>query len=483
MPESQPLRRYAASDVTRVLCAGARLDPAFANKVIDLLVHNRQRFAAPAYGYDAVPVLGHALHARTLRRLRTAALVVAVLLILLLMFVTPLGLIGGVALIAWAAWTTIFLERLAQLQAVVTQLRRPGPGGGGFTGDFPLSDALPSYVANEIRVEQHVSNLVYYGGYLPFVGAGVRERDWKFSVLLDDIHLINPLTGKDSGNGTTAAKFTVEELTAYVQERLEQLLRPDSDGLEELVVSRCWYGKAVGTMRPLPSQSAQQLREHGNAPGGYGTVREYLCARVGSWDQELVTSVFVNFDVKGRMLYTELNGYVLPPINPKFRLVDQMPNVVSGDILGRLAWHATKSILGDLVGLPFAAIGAIYQLAQPNKSDIAHDAEDLTRYATDVLDYGARTSVRELAAISRYQHFFQEVDATKYITIIERRLFEVVLDFLDSKNVDTREFRDRQAAVLNYGQIHTGTGDMVNNGAQAFGPNASATHLTPSNTH
>jgi hypothetical protein len=483
MPESGPLRRYAASDVTRLLCAGARLDPAFATKVIDLLLHNRQRFAAPAYGYDAVPVLGHALHARTMRRLRTAALVAGVVLILLLLFFTPLSLLGGVLLIIWIAWLTVFIERLAQLQAVVKQLRRPGIGGHGFTGEYPPSEELPNYVANEIRIEQNVSNLVYYGGYLPFVGAGVRERDWKFSVLLDNVRVINPLTGKDSGNGTAAEKFSVEELTTYVRERLEQQLRPDNDGLEELVISRCWYGKAVGTTRPSPNQNAQELREHGNAPGGYGTVREYLCARVGSWDQELVTSVFVNFDVKGHMLYTELNGYVLPPINPKFRLVDQMPNTVNGDIVGRLAWHATKSILGDLIVLPAAAIGGIARMARPNKSGVVHDAEDLTRYARGVIDYGARTSARELAAISRYQHFFQEVDATKYITIIERRLFEVVLDFLDLKNVDTREFRDRQAALLNYGQIHTGTGDMVNNGAQAFGPNASATHPTPAKTH
>jgi hypothetical protein len=483
MPKSRPPHRYAASDITRLLCAGARLDPAFADKVIDLLLHNRQRFAAPAYGYDAVPVLGHALHARTMRRMRTAALVFGVVVILVLMIFTPLDLIGGVLLIIWVAWTTIFVERLAQLQAVVKQLRRPGIGSGGFTGDYPLSEELTGQVTAEIRMEQDVSDLVYYGGYLPFVGAGVRVRDWKFSVLLDDIHLINPLTGKDAGNGTEAEKFSVEELTTYVQERLAQLLRPDSDGLEELVVSRCWYGKAVGTARPRPGQTAQELREHGNAPGGYGTVREYLSARVGSWDQELVTSVFVNFDVKGRMLYTELNGYVLPPIDPKFRLVDQMPTTVSGDIVGRLAWHAIKSILGDLIGLPAAVISGIYQLARPNRSGVVHDAEDLTRYAEGVTDYGARASVRELAAISRYQHFFQEVDATKYITIIERRLFEVVLDFLDLKNVDTREFRDRQAALLNYGQIHTGAGDMVNNGAQAFGPQASATQLAPSKTH
>jgi hypothetical protein len=165
---------------------------------------------------------------------------------------------------------------------------------------------------------------------------------------------------------------------------------------------------------------------------------------------------------------------VLPPIKPKFRLVDRLPSAVTGDIAGRLAWHATKSILRDLVGLPVVVASGIYHLLWGKQSGDVLDAEDLTRYANGVSDYGAKASVRELAAISGYRHFFQQVDANKYITIIERRLFEVILDFLEGKNVDTKEFRARQATVLNYGIIHSGTGNVVNQGTQAFGPQATA---------
>jgi len=68
-------RRYATSNLTRLLCAGARLDPVFAKQVVDVLLKNRERFAAPAYGYDAVPVLAHALATRALGRARTAAVI------------------------------------------------------------------------------------------------------------------------------------------------------------------------------------------------------------------------------------------------------------------------------------------------------------------------------------------------------------------------------------------------------------------------
>lgn len=65
----------ALSEVTRLLSIGAQTDREFGDKVIGELVDNQHRFAAPAYGYDAATVLGHALAARQRRRARTVTLV------------------------------------------------------------------------------------------------------------------------------------------------------------------------------------------------------------------------------------------------------------------------------------------------------------------------------------------------------------------------------------------------------------------------
>ncbi|MFJ7956832.1 hypothetical protein ACIQ62_11100 [Streptomyces sp. NPDC096319] len=59
-----PRRLPAASEATRLLCAGTYLDDGFRDAVIDHLYVHEERFAAPSLGYDASRVLAHALRAR-----------------------------------------------------------------------------------------------------------------------------------------------------------------------------------------------------------------------------------------------------------------------------------------------------------------------------------------------------------------------------------------------------------------------------------
>jgi hypothetical protein len=62
-PEAPPVPPYA-SEATRLLCAGAYLDPGYRDRVIDELYLDEQRVVAPSLGFDAARVLAHALRAR-----------------------------------------------------------------------------------------------------------------------------------------------------------------------------------------------------------------------------------------------------------------------------------------------------------------------------------------------------------------------------------------------------------------------------------
>jgi hypothetical protein len=474
--ESQgSVRRYATTNLTRHLCAGARLDPEFADGVVRVMLPKEGRFVAPAYGYDAIPVLGHALATRTLRWWRRGAVAASFLLVAALYFLTGIGFIGALVLLAWLTWAAIFVERLVTLQNVIAYLRPRPDGEPAFDGRYPYSAKMTPDVVSRIADDQDASTgLVYYGGYLPFVGAGERMRHWSFAVLLDREHP-GLLTGTTPHE---PVRFTVDELTDYVQRRLANVLDEESlDGqrIEQLTVERRWYRKALAVNRPEAlAEELESLRSLRHGPQLYDSAREYLSIRVGSWEQELVTTVFVAFDLKGRTLYTELHGYVLPPIRAVFSEVDRMPVALDGALTARVGWHAVKSVLIDVITViatVFAALAVagrwlVRLFGKSRNKQFA--ADDLTRYAKDLIDYGAATSVRELASITGFRHFFQQIDAEKYITIIERRLMEIVLDFLAERHIDTSEFRERQTAVLNYGIIHSGTGDIRNSGTQSF---------------
>jgi hypothetical protein len=250
--------------------------------------------------------------------------------------------------------------------------------------------------------------------------------------------------------------------------------------IDELEIARRWYRTAIGRVRPEPPKDAplptKQGAEH------YDAAREYLCIRVGSWDQEVVASVFVNLDVRGRTLYTETHRYELRPIRAAYHEVDRLPTEVSPNDVRLIATKAVTQLAGEAFGAAATLCTFPYRLltqvlSRPRSAapgDQAGPTAEFPARRAEVLDFGARNSVREIGQAPAAHHFFQAMDVKKYGDIVQKRLSEVVIDFLEEKNLDTGEYRARQATILNHGIIQTGSGEIINAGRLAVGDNASA---------
>ncbi|WP_328562286.1 hypothetical protein [Streptomyces coelicoflavus] len=96
--EPPPVPPYA-SEATRLLCAGAYLDPGYRDRVIDELYLDEQRIVAPSLGFDAARVLAHALRARRQELLWAAAVIG--------LWVVGIPLSGG--LLAFLLWPSVLL--------------------------------------------------------------------------------------------------------------------------------------------------------------------------------------------------------------------------------------------------------------------------------------------------------------------------------------------------------------------------------------
>ncbi|MFJ6851436.1 hypothetical protein ACIQM3_13000 [Streptomyces sp. NPDC091271] len=491
-PEDPHGSSAAQSEVTRLLSVGAHVDREFADRVIEELLDNRHRLAAPAYGYDAATVLGHALAARRLRRVRTALFTAAGLQWLLIgVLAVVAGPLGATAFWVctvvgvWAAWAVRLVGKVVTRQIVTVHLRPRTPPDAtyGFDGEPPLNTWSEAEVYEEIRQEQDGSSgIVRYGGYMPFVGAGHALRAWSFAVLLDGAPqgALHPTGPPRPDAGPTP--FTGQELTAYVQERLTTHLltevpHPDQrlDGLE---VTRRLYARADGPHPPVPGEdeSPPGGPASGDSSEHYDAAREFLVVRVGSWSEELVLTVFLNFDLKGRVLHTQLHAYELLPVKAAYHAPDRLPRGVSRRVLRALAREAlSETLLGGIGAVTGAPRALLSRRAAVRRAADAGPVADPDTEAGDLpyTDWGARHSVRQLGAGSGYHHYFQRMDSTKYFKVVERRTLEVILDFLDLKHVDTAEFRARQSEVLNVGILQTGSGTIVNRGTTAVGSDAS----------
>ncbi|MFI1047362.1 hypothetical protein ACH4U3_16425 [Streptomyces griseoruber] len=490
----------ATSNATRLLCAGTYLDPLYRASVIRELLTHRFRVVAPSYGYDAVPVLAHALAARRLQRIRLAVLGAG---LVATVFLTGAGVLGGFTgflTALWLCWVTAYLRRVVTLQTLVGRL---GHGSGGFTGAYPRHPHLTPDLVSKIDEEQASDGtVVHYGGYKPFVGAGEQVRQWSTAELLVGAPL--PMTEHDrrppgaaAAPGTPAAQepkrkevipFTVEKITRCVAERMTAELRESarrSERIEGLAVERSTFTTAVPNRRGPDGRGPAD--GEGRWDEVYDSARAYLCVRVGSWQQELVTTAFVGFDLKGNTLHTEFYSYVLAPIKADFHLVDRLPAALNARLLARVGWDTLLGAPEALVRPVLTRLRAWLPGLLPwrwNKNRIRVllplDTSEfrLGRYADLVLDRGALTSIREMATSEDFLHFFQETDTIKYTQIVERQLLHVIRGFLHEHNVDLAEHEARQTNILNdYGSNNNfmnGDNNTANSGTQNFhrGPGA-----------
>jgi len=487
---------YARTKATRLLSAGTYLDAGYRRAVIRELLRYYPRVVAPSYGYDAVSVLAHALAARRLHRLQWAVGVGAAFVIWLLLGQGTLNGLTAALLMVWALWGAAYLRRIVTLHILMTRLKETRPDGG-FDGAYPANRALTDAVVRKIDQEQSSSSgLVFYGGFQPFVGAGGLLRDWSNAQLLLGARKkeVDVCKEADGGGATlqldareTPVPFTVHEITEYVAARTREQLRDgarEDERIEGLAVEQRRFTTAIRTNDRTRGPGWSRLPGLDDLPGihwreDYDSAREYLCVRVGSWNEELVTSVFVGFDLKGDTLHTEFYTYVLGPLVGDFHLVDRLPDAFDGRLAGRVAWDMVKAVpmralalsLWPLYLVPQRLLPvSVRRLLRPGRSrasvagaevktvSVDNSEFQLGRYVTKAVDCGALTSVREMATSASFHHFFQRTDAVKYMQIVERRTLQNIRAFLAEKKIDLAEHDRAQTKILmgDNGQVVTG---------------------------
>jgi len=179
-------------------------------------------------------------------------------------------------------------------------------------------------------------------------------------------------------------------------------------------------------------------------------VRYFKCYRVSSWLEETVVSLFLHFAIVGSTLYVERTSCALLPIKAEYHLIDRLTNQPLPGETGRLLGLTLKDVPASLLRAPGEFVRRWQRRRQEERSDYILQArihEDLP------IDYGARDSIRELAAADSYHNYFQELDAFRHLQAIETRVLAGIDGFLEQHGIDTGEFRARVTYIQNQGVI------------------------------
>lgn len=302
-------------------------------------------------------------------------------------------------------------------------------------------------------------NVVFYSGYSPFVGCGVDIGGWSFVVDLDKGKKVldkrlNPLNFEES------------ELYSAISDEIRGLNMPNLSITDKVFIN----GKKIRNNRELlPNILGHPIN---NVSDNYmlsvmnndsKDARFYKVIQIIDWDGDLILTSFLRVQKNEKSIFIENNFCLLPPIGSNFEEIDKIKQY-SG-IKHFISWatglifitigHTLLSIVKIISNIG-EAISNVFGGKEVVKQKIVKSSPDY--------DYGAYTSLRGSASQQYYSQHFQKLDQERYFKIIEKRIFNLITDFLDNKNIDTSEFKEREASILNQGVIMTGgnlTGENI----------------------
>ncbi|MEV4392549.1 hypothetical protein [Nonomuraea sp. NPDC049607] len=402
---------------------------------------------------------------------------------------------GPLALAMSVPLTTLGVALVYRIATYMTLAGTLRPGA-----PEPVTGAAGPRAAHRIDYVRSAQwgNVTMYANEDAFMGAGSIARSWSIAVELDRVR------GREGPPRRQDDPVDLDpvELHAFVRERLkdmrDRVLRPN-EGIQRLdigdhVVTRGiftvadWHQGGAPVSHPLigknglPRSHATPEEIEAVVRHPQGGVRYYQRVTINNAgqeirdrngrlvapaeDQEALTSAFIYLAVEGRMLYTQFVVTVLPPAYGPYHVVDRLPTMTGG----RIAWEAVRSLklrlLRDVLAAPARLVRTGTQAVRQNMM-----APDPRKHI--VYPYGARFSVRELGASDDLQTHIQVLDVSKYVRMIEQRLTEAVLDFLEDRGVETGAYR-LQAASVTMNTLSVSGGATVS-GPVAFGHQAAAT--------
>jgi hypothetical protein len=438
----------ALSETTRYLCAAAHLDSRFARQAIDQLTGNAHRAVAPSPGVDTSTVLRHCFAARRRQILRDVLVTVIVLgIVRIALGLRSLVGLRDVAILGLLAAVVAFIERwISRYRVAARQLSRAtfDPAQAPWLTNGELK-RLGQVLASER------GNISVYGTYSPFVGSGSAQGGWSLAV--------NLAKGKEPPGSSVRLvpkPFEIGELYHASHRGIEAL------GLAGLLVENRILvdgrsiredGRFIPDRMGPPATTigAEMLGKLVRAPELCN--RLYQCVRLPDWQGDLVLSVFINFTRRGSGLLIDVQHYLLAPVRDLYRDVDKLASRSLARRWGAELPAAPATMTAALITAPFRTFGSIWRVGTRwiRERSRKRRIKDNPEY-----NYGAATSIRELAQARHYRKYFQQLDRSLNANLIDRQVLDTITKFLDARNIDISQFDEQRTTILNHGILISG---------------------------
>jgi hypothetical protein len=444
--ERSPHARLPGLATTRWLCAAVTIDAELERRILDEVLEEQQRAVITTPGVDLVTVLKYALAAHRRRLVRDVVLLLD--LCALIVSVLFLRSFPAFVVLLIVAWGTVFVHRyIAEYGAPINGLR-----ADSFDPKKVHSPPRGSFADQQLQriaATGTTGNITLYSGFAPFRGYGTARSSWSFAI---DITRPPQSMTRPGLRGQPRA-FSALDVYDCVKAGLLELDLPGIELTDRLFIN----GRDVHDDPrfvpepggpPVTSVTPEVMRQLLVEPEEW--ARPYLTISSTSWRGDLVVTTFIRFLVSRTDLFVEAAHNVVPPLRAEFKAIDERD---PGPDVGEFFALAGRTLLSTLPRLFGSVAGIFHELGAGSRR------EKKRRRVEETRDYGALVSVRELAADTKWQRYFQIFDDERFTKVIEQRIFRSLVEFLKEHNVDTSSIESRLEMLVNNGVMF---GDNAN---------------------
>jgi hypothetical protein len=439
------------TDITRQVSASVYNDEELRDKIYHF-VQQRYNSVVQSYGLDVKELLKHVFNARKGERnyFKILFLPALVFWILIIVILASQGqMLGGpesliLILVFVILFSIISIRDIKLKRFLKTNLYK-----NSYISNFDFNSSNNKLIDEFLN--KMSDNVVFYSGYSPFVGSGTDIGGWSFVVDIDK--------GKSIlDNRLQPDQFELSEMYNVIENEINGLKIPNLSITEKVFINgknirdnRDFLPNVLGCpVNKIPHQYVDLAIDN-----NLKDARFYKVIQVVDWDGDLILTSFLRLQKTEKNLFIENNYYLLPPISSKLKSIDAIKES-SGfkHFIGFIIGVSIKTIIDSLVSL-FKVLGYINETITKLFGGQSSVLKKTVKTSPDY-DYGAETSIREAISQTHYSQHFQKLDKERYFKMIEKRIFNLIGNFLDSKNIDASEFKERETSILNQGVIVTG---------------------------
>jgi len=295
---------------------------------------------------------------------------------------------------------------------------------------------------------RHGGNLIAYRGFEPFAGAGTRGEAVAMPIPLEPVQ---PDEDGDDAPPSEPETFSLTALYEHVAAALLELRDSPSLAPSGRLAGLTEYGLVVapvaevlvnfadpasrivlpGLDQPpaqnIPPDMLADLIEH-----PLEWLRYFRCFQLETWNRDVTVSMFLHFGASERMLYLEWIPFVLYPIAARYRVADHLPVEPLGPL---------RDALVDWLRLPSALPGRFISMVRRIRPIKVRPGLVLPE------KYGTSYGLRELAANTGPNNYFQEADVTRYLQLLTGRMIRAIGQFLEGRGIEVTEFMAQAQTV------------------------------------